>query len=139
MKEYVVEIEGLVPETVVVALQKDLTIGRDLDNELDKAAALFGYYAVLAETAFSRVKAVETQFEIWEAKELRLIMREKDKPDPKWMLDIEVKALPKWFNYQNKIRQYAKEARILKAVATAFENKLKLVQTKNANRRKELS
>ena len=139
MREHVIEIEGLIPESVSVALKEDLTISEDLEGELNKTAALFGYYAVLAEKAFARVKNAQIHFDMWEARQLRSILRSKDKPDPKWIIDADIKALPKWFAYQEKIRQYEKEAKILKAIATAFENKLKLVQTKNANRRKELS
>jgi hypothetical protein len=139
MREHVIEIEGLVPESVTIALKADLTIGEDLEGELNTVAALYGYYAVMAERAFTRLRRAETHFEMWEAQQVMHFMRSKEKPDPKWMIDADVKTLPKWHSYRDRICKYEGEAKILRAVASAFENKIKCVQTKNANRRKELS
>ena len=138
--EAVVEIEGLVPEKVTIALKEDLTISEDLDHEVDHCAALFGYYSVLAQKAQERLKRAETRFEIWLTHQQLEVMKTKDNSKfSKWEVDAEVKQLPKWWAFKEKINKFDCDAGVLKSISNAFEKKIGLVQTKNANRRKELS
>jgi hypothetical protein len=137
MREFVVKIEGLIPDSVKVALKKDLTISSDLEREVAEGAAQFGYYAVLAEKAEARHQAVELAFKLWKnTKERKLL---KDHGTFKLAKDLErmVMADPNWKGYQMKMDEYREDARILTKIANAFDKKVSLIQTANANRRAE--
>jgi len=145
MKELIVEIEGLSEgHSVVVALKKDLTISADLHREVTVTAAHYGYYAVLAEKAYARMKRTKLGFEIWasgaEEEIVNRSLRETGKR-PKAVKDVtrELMKNPKYRAYRLKIEEYEEQANILRAIAKAFEHKKDLVQTSNANRRKELT
>ena len=143
MKEYIVEIKDLVPETVTVALQADLTISSDIGREIRRTASQFGYYAVLAEKAESRTRRAKLGFDLWRARtedEIETKMRAETGKGFSKVKDLtrELMKLPKYKAYQLKLDEYEEQARVLKVVARAFEHKKDLVQTQSANRRREL-
>jgi hypothetical protein len=145
MKELVIEIDGLTPgHPVTVALKADLTISADLKREVTVTAAHFGYYAVLAEKAYARMKRTKLAFEIWSSG-VEAGIYDRIKADtgkaPKTVKDVtrELMKIPKYQMYRLRIEEYEEHANILRAIAKAFEHKKDLVQTMNANRRKELS
>ena len=138
-KDLIVEIPGLVPDTVKIALREDLTISEDLGREVDQTAAQFGYYAVLAEKAEARFQMTKLAFDLWRAKTEDVISAEYGPFKTVKELDRKVMQLAKWRSFKTTLIEFEEHARILKQVAKAFEIKVNLVQTKNANRRKELA
>lgn len=80
MKEYVVEIPGLVPETVTVALKEDLTISEDIAREVNVTPAQFGYYAVLAEKAQGRYNNLKLSYDIWKSETEAALIEENGGP-----------------------------------------------------------
>ncbi len=137
-KELIVEIEKVADHTVVISVMEDLTIKEDIDDEVRKTSALFGYYAVLSELAASKLDKVKDRFEIWKASEQRSLIEENGGPF-KTVAEMNSKLIfiPAYKGYKNVIRKYEKEARVLKVIAKAFEHKKDLVQTMAANRRTE--
>jgi len=139
MKELVVEIPGLVPDTVSVALKKDLTISEDLEHEVNRTASQFGYYAVLAEKAEARYNSIKLAFEVWRAGAEKEIIAAKGPFKTVKELDRIVIQRPKWRKYKALMNEYESYRGILKQIAKAFEAKKDLVQTRAADRRKEVS
>lgn len=135
--EIIIEIPGLVPETVTVALKEDLTITDDLTVEIDRCAAQFGYYAVLAERANARLQRLKFSYDLWLA-EVETELTSERKFRLVKDLEREVMLLPKAKLYRIKLLKFEEEARILKQVAKAFEIKKDLIQTKSSNRRSEI-
>ena len=137
MRELAINIEGLVPDVVAINLKEDLTVTEDLEREVAEGSAMYGYYAVLSEKAEARSQSVELAFKVWKnAKERKLI---KEHGNFKLAKDMERMVIcdPTWKAYQIKIGEYQSEAKILKQISKAFELKVSLVQTANANRRAE--
>ena len=140
MKELVVEIEGIAEgHPVSVALKADLTISDDLEREAKRTPAQFGYYAVLAVKAEAKLNRVDDAFDQWQAETEKRLIGEHGKPF-KTVGDLkrELKLLPKYYSFRQKLEELREHAAILKAVSKAFEHKKDLVQTIAANRRKEL-
>lgn len=143
MKKYdlTYEIRGLVPKTVIVALQEELTITEDVDSEVDRAAGQFGYYAVLAEKAESRYDRLKLQYELWESDNQTAKDEDNVEKSEKKYTGPQMKAyilsLPKYKSYQMKLIELREQRNILRAVAKAFDKKADLVQTKACNRRSE--
>jgi hypothetical protein len=137
-EEYVVEIAGLVPETVTIALKEDLTISEDLAREVNRSAAQFGYYAVLAERAQARFQRLKFSHEMWVAEVEAQLIEEGRKFKLVKDMDREVSQMPKSRLYRTKLIKFEEEAKILKQVAKAFEIKKDLIQTKSSNRRSEI-
>jgi hypothetical protein len=135
--DFIVEIPGLVPETVTVALKEDLTITDDLTVEIDRCAAQFGYYAVLAERANARLQRLKFSYDLWLA-EVETELTSERKFRLVKDLERKVMLLPKAKLYRIKLLKFEEEARILKQVAKAFEIKKDLIQTKSSNRRSEI-
>jgi len=138
-KELVIDISGLVPHCVTIALKEDLTISEDLGREVDQTAAQFGYYAVLSEKAEARYQITKLAFELWRAGVEENMVAEYGPFKTVKELDRKVMQLPKWRSFKMTLIEFEEHARILKQVAKAFEIKVNLVQTKNANRRKEMA
>lgn len=143
MKELIVEIPDLAKDhTIAIALKEDLTISDDLERECKRTPAQFGYYAVLAEKADARTKRVKLAFEQFSAEtEDRIIAEAGGRSKFKAAKDLtrEVAKLPRYYAFKKKIAQCEEDAGVLRQVAKAFEHKKDLVQTMNANRRKEMS
>lgn len=141
MKDMLLSFKGILPDEVVVRLQEELTVTEDIDTEVDRAAHMFGFYAVLSEKAESRYAQLKYKYDSWlsdqkagmrktrEAKSMRAL-KESD-------IMGEIRRLPKYHSYQKVLLEYEREKGILKALAKAFEIKCNLVQTKAANRRSE--
>jgi hypothetical protein len=140
-RDLVYEVKGLLPESVVVSIQKDLRISEDLDTEVDRAASHYGFYAVLSEKAETRYQKMKFAFEQWkaeiESRQIMLRARENKKAFTEAQMRAHVQSQPKYRAYQVRLIQYDEHRRILKIIARAFELKKDLVQTKAANRRKE--
>jgi len=142
MHEIVIEIDGVVPETVRCALKHDLTIGADLAREAERAASMYGYYAVLSEKATARLRRTELSFKMWRVHEEDAIEDELKALGRR----VTVKLVDRWLMKKEKYRGYELlmirlkcESGILYAIARAFEHKKDLIQTLNANRRREIS
>lgn len=137
-KDLTVEISGIAPENVVVALKEELTISEDLEREVDRTAAEFGYYAVLSEKAKSKLNKVKMAYSLWKAKtEEMLIAENKGQFKNKDQLERLLTIQPQWKSWQLKIAEVSEQSGILKELASGFEKKVSLVQTKCSNRRAE--
>jgi len=140
-RDLVYEVSGLLPETVVVSIKKELTISEDIDTEVDTAARIYGFYAVLAEKAESRWQKMRFASEGWiagvEARTAKERSDEKLKNYTEAQMKAHVKSQPKYRSYQLKLMEFDEHRRILKIIAKAFELKIELVRTKAANRRRE--
>lgn len=141
MKDIVYEIKGLVPEPVVVSIQKQLSITEDLDSEVDRAARTYGYYAVLAEKAETRYQKMKFAYETWMAEvESRAAKERSDatlKPFTEAQMKAHVRSQAKYRAYQLKLIEFDEHRRVIRIIAKAFELKAEMVRTKAANRRKE--
>jgi hypothetical protein len=91
-RDLIYEVKGLVPEKVVVSIKKELQISEDIDSEVDKAARLFGYYAILAEKAETRFQKIKFAFDVWEAKAEHDINQEREYEKKKPLSDAKTKA-----------------------------------------------
>jgi len=137
-RDYVVEIAGLTPEVITTSIKEDLSISDDLAVEIDRCAAQFGYYAVLAERASSRYQRLKLSYEFWIAEvekdmlESRSFKLVKD-------LNREIHSLQKCKLFKVKLLKFEEESKILKQIARAFEIKKDLIQTKSSNRRSEIN
>lgn len=143
MRELVVEIPGIVPETVSVALKEDLTISEDIEREAKYAAYRFGYYAVLAEKAASKQRKLNISFELWQAEECARQRAELEATGAKRIAQAQLDRLlqlhPKYRAYTVKIEEAKYHEGVLRSIAKAFEIKKDLVQTISANRRREIT
>lgn len=147
-KDIVLEFEGLLqetikglPEKVQVKVWEALKITEDIDTEVDRAAAWYGYYAVLSEKANLRLLRMEIAFDLWREENAQHRRNEfaslgKKPPTPSQMSSY-LKNLAKYRGYEVQLAEYQYERDVLKVIAKAFEMKKDLVQTKAANRRKE--
>ena len=143
MKELVIEIPGLVPEPVTVALKADLTISEDLEREVKCTPSQFGYYAVLSEKAESRYRRCKLGFDLWRSEaedDLEAQQRVETGKGFSKVKDLTrlIMRQPKYRAYMLKLDEYEEHARILKKVAEAFAHKKDLVQTICSNRRSEM-
>jgi hypothetical protein len=140
-KDLIYMIEGLLEEKIVVKLRPLLMISEDLDFEVDRAASMYGYYAVLSEKADTRYQRLKYSYEKWraehESREQRLRATEGKKAFTEAQMRAEVQSQPKFRTYQVKIIHLEEQKRVLKIIAKALEFKKDLVQTKCANRRGE--
>jgi hypothetical protein len=150
--EIVVEIDGLMPEPIVVDLKKALKISEDIDFEVDHAAYFFGHYAVLAEKADIRYERLKFSFEEWQSNFEARLYRERDeeiksnanddkkiKQYTEAQLKAIVRAEPKYSAYRSRLLKLDHDRKILRAIKDALSDKVSLIQTKAANRRKENS
>lgn len=141
MKEIIYEVEGLLPETVVIRVRKQLQISEDLDTEVDRAAKTYGFYAVLAEKAETRYQKIKFACETWiaetEATAHSERYREKLKAYTEAQMKAHVRSQAKYRAFQIKLIRFDEHRRVLKIIAKAFELKKDLIQTKAANRRRE--
>ncbi len=141
MKNLQYEVKDLLPKPVQISLKEELMISEDIDSEVDRAAHIYGYYAVLAEKAESRLQKLRYAYDIWRAeieKNKTQEMRDDgEKPYTVGQMDAFVKAHPKYHSYQAKMTELEEHRRILKVIAKAFELKSEMVRTKAANRRTE--
>jgi hypothetical protein len=132
----------LLPEPIVVSISTQLRISEDIDTEVDTAAKMFGYYAVLSERAETRYNKMKFAFEQWKAEVETRESRSRAADGQKKLTEAEMKAFvqsqSKYRSYQLKIIQFDEDRRVLKVIAKAFELKKDLVQTKASNRRAEL-
>lgn len=137
MKNLRINIEGLASKPINIQLKRDLEITDDIEYEAKRAAARFGYYAVLAEEAQARVEKAESAFDIWYAKECKSLEDEYGKFKTVDEMKRKIKLIPEYSQWQATLLKYRKEFRILKVTAKSFEHKKDLVQTIAANRRAE--
>ena len=136
------EISNVLPEKVTLSIRDELLISEDLDTEVDQAAYRFGYYAVLAEKAAGRASRLKMVLEFWEADETKKVIEERERDHKKPYTESQMKAYIH-SNQFYKIRRYeieqaAEQANILDQIARAFDKRTSMVQTKAANRRKEI-
>jgi len=141
VRDILYEVKGLLPDPVVISLEKQLRVSEDLDEEVDQAAHIFGYYAVLAEKAETRYSKMKFAYECWSAEiESRVITERQSlgvKPFTADQMKAYVRSQAKYRAYQLKLIEFSEHSRILKVISKAFEIKVELVRTKAANRRKE--
>jgi len=137
-KDLFVEIGGVAPDTVTVDIREDLTLSEDLERELDIAAANFGYYAVLAEKAAAKLERAKTSFELWKSVQGESLVEEHGNFKTLKEMERKISMMPKYRKYRLKICEYQENASVLSKIAKAFEIKSSMVQTKNANRRREM-
>ena len=141
MKDFKVEIDGLVEERLSVEVKKSLRITEDIDTEVDEAASNFGFYAVLAEKAESRYKKLKFAYDKWRAEFETAENAERARDGLKARTEAQMKAFVQASErnkaYQLKLLKLDEDYRHMKALAKAFELKLELVRTKSSNRRSE--
>jgi len=142
MRDLVYEIAGLLPKTVTFVISKALKISEDMDTEVDEAAYLFGFYAVLAEKAETKHQKLKFNFESWragaESNENITRSTEGKKSHTEAQMKAVIMSQPKFRLYQKKLIEVDEQRRILKVISKALEMKKDLVQTKSSNRRNEL-
>lgn len=142
MQDLVVQIEGLLPKEIFVKVKDKLMISEDIDTEVDKAAANFGYYGVLAEKADTRHKKLKFAMETWRSEVESRIDLERFKGGEKKFTEKQMQAYiatqDKYKAYQLKMISLDDATRQLKILAKAFEKKAEMVQTKASNRRSEI-
>jgi len=140
-KELIYRVEKLLPTTVVVNVKKSLAITEDLDTEVDRAASVYGYYAILAEKSETKYQRIKLGIETWEAETKARKDREcataQEKKLTESQMNAYIKSQVKYKAFRLKMIELQEQKRILKVLAFAFEKKADLVQTKSANRRKE--
>lgn len=134
-------VTGLIDEDMIVKIRPLLMISEDIDYEVDRAAAIYGYYAVLAEKADTRYQRVKFNSEKWRAEAEYNEAKSKQISGIKAHTEAQMKAFimsqPKYRSYQSHLIEVDEQKRILKIIARALELKKDLVQTKSSNRRKE--
>jgi len=140
-RDLIYEVKGLLPEKVILSIEKELSISEDIDQEVDRAAAVFGYYAVLAEKAETRYYKLKFACEVWEAETEHAVNQEREyqekKPLAEKKLTAMVRSRPKYRSYQLKLIEIGEQKRVLKVLAKAFEKRADMIQTKSSNRRSE--
>ena len=132
-----IAIEGLLPEEIRIKLKDELTVSEDLEREVRRTAAQYGYYAVLAEKAESRHRRGKLGFDMWRSDYEDELSRETKFARVK-DLTRQVMKHPKYKAWVLRLDKYEEDARIIRAIAKAFEHKKDLVQTSAADRRKEM-
>lgn len=135
--------DDILPDRVKFSLREELNISEDIDSEVDKASATFGFYAVMSEKASARLSKLNFAFEKWKNKTQRdtIIQRDNDglrKLTIKQMEEF-LKSIPMYQSYQLRVVEYEEQRNILRSITKAFEFKCNLVQTKAANRRREIN
>lgn len=136
-KDLQLAIDGLLPEEIKISLKNELMISQDLERDVRRTAAQYGYYAVLAEKAESRYRRGKLAFDMWrseyedELSQETKFARVKD-------LTRQVMKHPKYKAWMMKLDKYQEDAGLMKAITKAFEHKKDLVQTSAADRRKEM-
>ena len=65
MRDLTIEIDGLLPEPVKFALREELEISSDIERDIRRLPALFGYFAILSEKAESRCRRAKLAFDMW--------------------------------------------------------------------------
>lgn len=142
MKDVIYEIEGLVPEGYRVSLKKELMISEDIDAEVDKAAYLYGYHAVLGEKAETKYQKCKFAYEAWranvEAEQSKSRAYEKLKAFTEAQMNAFVMSQDRYRAYRARLLELDEQRRIVKQIAKSFELKKDLVQTKSSNRRIEM-
>ncbi len=137
VKDLEIAIEGLLPQEIRIKLKAELTVSEDLEREVRRTAAQFGYYAVLAEKAESRHRRGKLGYDMWRSGYEDELSRDTSFKRVKDLTRLVMQS-PKYKAWMLKLDQYEEEARIIKAIAKAFEIKKDLVQTSAADRRKEM-
>lgn len=136
MKELTVAIEDLLPEPVKVALQSELSISNDLEREVRRSSAQYGYYAVLAVKAESKLRRGKLSFDMWQSQIEEELGQDKTFKRVKDLTRL-VMRHPSYKAWKLKLDKYEEDMDLLKAIAKSFEHKISLVQTSCADRRKE--
>jgi hypothetical protein len=136
-KDLQIAIDGLLPEEVKISLKSELMVSEDLERDVRRTAAQYGYYAVLAEKAESRHRRGKLAFDMWrseyedELSQNTKFARVKD-------LTRQVMKHPKYKAWMLKLDKYQEDAGLMRAITKAFEHKKDLVQTSAADRRREM-
>ena len=141
MKDFKVEIEGLMPEKLSLKVKESLHISEDIDSEVDKAAAEYGFYAVLSEKAETRYQKIKFAYDKWRAEvetsENATRARDGLKPRTEAQMKAFIAQSERNKAYQLKMIKLDEDRRHIKALAKAFELKSEMVRTKSSNRRSE--
>jgi len=137
-----IEIDELVSDPIKLKVREALHISEDIDHEIDKAAGDYGYYAVLAEKANSKLQRIEYGYIQWRGTAEHSKQREREaqrlKPLTKEQMVSYIHSLPRYAAFRLTLVKLTEQAGSLRAIAKAFEVKAGLVQTKASNRRKEM-
>lgn len=146
-REIDLEFEGLLkdaisglPETVQVKVWEELRI-KDIDAEVDEAAARFGFWAVLAEKASYRLMRMEFAFDAWKDERTEQKQQELEARGERLFSSARMmrhlKTLASYRSYELQIIEFTYARDLLRSLARAFQMKKDLVQTKAANLRAE--
>jgi hypothetical protein len=136
--EYVVEVTDLTPDPITISISEDLRISENLELEIARCAAQFGYYSIVAEKANTRLRKLKISYALWHAHALKY---EKEENGIKTIAEAErvVMFSAKWKAYQMKLIKFEEEAKSLRHIARSFELKKDLIQTTASNRRSEIN
>lgn len=141
MSELLIELEGVIPEKVIVKVRDQLRIKKDLETELDHAAEQFGFYGSLAEKAETKCNRIELAYRLWRAEKEKTILEEHKlegvKPPTRDQMVTIVRGSPQYKTFKLKVIKYDEDKRILKVLSKAFEKKVETIRTKCSNKRKE--
>lgn len=141
MKDFKVEVEGLMPEKLSLQVRESLKISEDIDTEVDQAAAEYGFYAILAEKAETRHQKLKFAHEKWKAEYETSENAQRHRDGLKSRTEAQMKAMVASSErnkaYQLKLIKLDEDRRNMKALAKAFELKSEMVRTKSSNRRSE--
>jgi len=141
MKDFRIEVEGLVPEKISLGVRAALKISEDIDTEVDQAAANYGYFAVLSEKAETRFQKIKFAYDKWRAEfetsENATRARDGQKPRTEAQMKALIASSERNKAYQLKMIKLDEDRRHMRALAKAFELKSEMVRTKSSNRRSE--
>lgn len=137
-KDLQIAIEGLLPEEIKVSLRSELMVSEDLERDVRRTAAQYGYYAVLAEKAESRCRRAKLAFDMWRSEYEDELCSQGTKFARVKDLTRLVMKHPRYKAWMLKLDKYQEDAGLMRAITKAFEHKKDLVQTSAADRRREM-
>lgn len=136
-KDIQLAIDGLLPEEIKISLRAELMISQDLERDVRRTAAQYGYYAVLAEKAESRYRRGKLAFDMWRSEYEDELSQGASFKRVKDLTRLVMKH-PKYKAWMLKLDKYQEQAGLMRAITKSFEHKKDLVQTMSADRRKEM-
>ncbi len=137
MEEENLIITGYTKKPIEIDFNK-CKISEDINYEVDHAAHFFGFYACMAEIVEDKYRAYKFKFDTWRASLLAEEMSRSGKKMTEGEKELFIFNTPKYSEFQIVGNRIKRDFEILKAYASALEIKASMVQSKSANRRKEL-
>ena len=137
MNEENLIIEGYTKKPIVIDFDR-CRISEDIGYELDHAAREYGFYAVMSEVVEDKYRAYKFKFDTWRAEILLMETNKTGKKMTEGEKELFVINAPKYAEFQAVGNRIKRDFEVLKAYASALQIKASLVQSKSANRRKEL-